>query len=261
MWRYDDLIDAAAEGFYSEEARLRQEQAVYGLDSLEEVDLHPVVVAGFEAAGWGVLREQRYPSDRGGRGSKRKVASPDEALESDRLRCDLVLTPSPGMTLADPLRATRAAAMARREKEGTLFESHEEPAGAEGQGPASVVTAQEAFWVEIKVVGQYCYEAGIPGPNRTYASQLVRGSCADLAKLARDPLITHSALLLVLFTSDATVAQHDLVQLLHRCLDRELVADSPVTRRLPIAERIGNAECTLSLIRPRKSEPPFPQQP
>jgi hypothetical protein len=116
-----DLADAIEAGLKQKLAQIDVEQAVYGLDTLDEVALHPVIAKTLEDAGYGVHREQRYPADR-----KHRRASEGE-------RCDFVLT-------ADrcPLKHPDAAA--------TLFE------------PADSVDLCDAFWLEAKVIAQFTSE-------------------------------------------------------------------------------------------------------
>jgi hypothetical protein len=254
MWRTDLLIDAAAAAVRQREDELAAEQAVHGLDSLEEVELHPLLAAGFAAAHLGVLREQPYPHEWRRKLGRRGRASDDLAQRRDRLRCDLVLTPDSGQVLVDPMKVQRTVAVHRRGAEGTLFEplaAAETPAitaqARQGVGP------EEAYWLEVKLVGQFAYNAGIPGPNRMYASEL-RRSLADLDKLADDREVRHAGLLLVAFTIDQATARHDLTRLMHACLDRDLSIGPPEFRHTPIAERIGNHACTLCLVDLRKAE-------
>jgi hypothetical protein len=223
-----------------EDARLADEQWHRGIDSLDECDWHPVLAAGFAAAGLGVLREQRYPAEwRGKRGRRR--ALPDDP---DRLRCDLVLTPCPGEVLVDELRGAREEEATRAKLAGTLFEP---VATVQTPRPAHGVAAADAYWLEIKVVGQFCYTAGIPGPNSTYASQLVRGVTGDIRKLRDDPAIVRGGAMLILFATDDLVVEHDLLQLGHRCLDRELPIRTPVQTSFGIRDHIGNQRCAVWL--------------
>jgi hypothetical protein len=112
-----DIADAAEAGLRRCAEALDHEQAVRGIDALEEVALHPVLAEAFAAAGFGVHREQRYPDDRRRR------------RESEGERCDFVLTPD-----ARPLRASEARS--------TLFDS------------ADAVEPEDALWLEVKVVAQ-----------------------------------------------------------------------------------------------------------
>lgn len=117
-WHPADFADAIANGMAAQESALETEQAVTGLDALDEVALHPVIAKALADAGYGVHREQRYISHR----SKRKGSA--------GRRCDLVITPE-GRALQDP------------EASSTLFEDpHATP-------------LHEAFWLEVKTVAQF----------------------------------------------------------------------------------------------------------
>ena len=107
---------------------------------------------------------------------------------------------------------------------------------------------EDVLWLEIKVLGQYEFADGVPVPNGAYASRLIRGVVSDLAKLATDESISHSAVLLVLFAADEEVARHDVFQAWHRCLDRDLPIASPMLRVVPISDRIGNTVCLLTVF-------------
>ncbi len=252
MWRTDLLIEAAEAAVQRREAELAAEHAVHGLDSFDEVELHPLLAAGFTEAGLGVLREQPYPHEwRSKRGRRLRGAETPE--HRDRLRCDLVLTPSPGQRLVDPLLVERESVRARRNAEGTLSSPMAGDAAdavaaslSEGVGPRDV------YWMEVKVVGQHAYCAGVPGPNRSYASEL-RRTLTDLRKLEDDEQVLRAGLLLVVFAEERSVAEHDLSSLMHACLDREIAISSPELRHVPIHERIGNRVCTLCLADLRKS--------
>ena len=65
MWSTDLIADAAADALRARDAALREEDAVYGLDSHSEVALHPLIGAGLGAAGFGALREQPFPHESG----------------------------------------------------------------------------------------------------------------------------------------------------------------------------------------------------
>lgn len=121
VWSIASIADAAQLGL-SEAARNRDlEQAVYGMDALDEVALHPTLAEAFTAAGYGVHREQRYPADR-----QRRALSEGE-------RCDFVLTPD-------------NRALKHPDAAGTLFD------------PLDALELADAFWLEVKVVSQYLLE-------------------------------------------------------------------------------------------------------
>ncbi|MHC4109402.1 MAG: hypothetical protein ACYS0D_15365 [Planctomycetota bacterium] len=108
------------EALATEARRLDAEQAVRGLDALDELLLHPILARGLESH-FGVFSEERYPADR----TKRD--------QSEGERCDLVLTPD-GRDLAQPDRAP------------TLFDAPD-PVGLD-----------EAYWLEVKTVCQFALE-------------------------------------------------------------------------------------------------------
>ncbi|MEM7227620.1 MAG: hypothetical protein AAF432_02285 [Planctomycetota bacterium] len=117
-WFIADIADAISDGLRAHAAAQDAEQTVHGFDLDDEVDLHPLLADAIAQAGFGVEREQRYPSDRG----KRK--------RSEGKRCDLVLTPE-GRSLAEP------------DRDDTLF------------APTDAVPLEEAFWLEVKTVSQF----------------------------------------------------------------------------------------------------------
>jgi hypothetical protein len=120
-WSVADIADALERGLRLRAEELDREQAVRGLDSLDELSLHPLLQRSLRAGEYGVYPEQRYPGDR----SKRR--------KSEGERCDLVLTPD-DRVLDVP------------EAQGTLFA---EP---------NPVPLDEAFWLEVKTVAQWTEE-------------------------------------------------------------------------------------------------------
>jgi hypothetical protein len=212
-WSYEDLADALVSGLARASAELELEQAVHGLDVRRELDLHPLLQAGLRAAGYGVHPEQRFPRERGLR------------RKTEGTRCDLVVTPD-GLPLVDlPSGAGRKAAQLG------LF------------APARTVALADAMWIEVKAVAQFKALA----PNRAYASALQRPVWADVEKLASDPQIAHAAVLLILFTADATVAAHDLAVWASRASQHGLPLWPRVERSLTIGDRVGHRCCTLAL--------------
>src|SRR5688572_1192704 len=113
-----DIADAIEAGLRHRFEQLDAEHAVYGLDSLDELALHPVIEQSLRDGNFGVHREQRYPADR----RKRSF--------SEGERCDFVLTPD-GRDLIHPDAA------------GTLFD------------PADALELCDAFWLETKIVAQF----------------------------------------------------------------------------------------------------------
>ncbi|MBI1372016.1 MAG: hypothetical protein GC159_04555 [Phycisphaera sp.] len=211
-WDHVDICEAVHAGLLKCAQEIDAEQAVYGIDALDELGLHPLIQQPLRDAGFGVWPEQAYPSDRIGR--KRR---------SEGKRCDIVLTPDE-RELVDP------------EAEATLFE------------PPDTVALESAYWLEIKTVSQYTTD----GPFPHYSKELLSPVREDLRKLAQDPLIYHSGLMLVLFTEDPRVAQHDLELWEMRCLQKGYPIAPPVRRDFAITERMGNALCTVALFPVRR---------
>jgi hypothetical protein len=227
MWRPDQIADLAAAALRARLQALCLEQAVKGLDAMTEVEFHPVIADGLTAAGFGVASEFPYPGQPGRR-----------PRFSERERCDLVITPGPEIPIADPVAVLRE----QDEAETTLFASN---AAAE-QTPG--IPPEEAYWIEVKLVGQFCYSNGVPGPNRTYTSELLTTVASDIPKLARDEHIRHAALLLILFTADRATADHDLAAFVHKCLDRGLPVSTPSVARVEVPDLIGNTLCTVAAV-------------
>lgn len=236
MWRLDELAEGVAGSLAGAAREMDLEQAVYGLDSWDEVRLHPLIGQGVAGLGFGVFREQVYPS-----------AAKSAPKRSERARCDLVVTSSPALAPADPV----SERLEREAARGTLFAHLAEQSpqiGAGGEaGDGARCPPEEAMWIEVKAIGQFEFLAGVPGPNAGYAGSL-RAASADLRKLTQEPRIETGALLLVLFTADSRVAEHDLVAFVHHCLDRGLAVGEPVHTSFPIADRIGNNACTVGMV-------------
>ena len=211
-WDVVTITEAAAAALRAEAAARDAEQAVYGIDVLDELALHPIIQRGLREAGFGVHPEQAYPSDRTGRRRK-----------SEGKRCDIVLTESEA-PLLDP------------EAEQTLF------------GTADAVPLDAAYWLEIKTVSQFTDE----GPFARYSAELLQPVTRDIRKLAQDRWIFHAGLLLVLFTADARIATHDLAAWEQRALQRGYPVAPPIVRDFPITDRMGNAHLTVALCSVRR---------
>lgn len=144
MWSIADLADALADGFAREEERLREEQAVHGIDIHDELGVHPIIERAFADAGLGVFREQRYPADR----IRRSRAEGE--------RCDFVLTHD-ALPLCEPDRAD------------TLFDD------------PHALDLEDAFWLEAKLVAQFTIEGSNPRYSGQFLS-VVRGDLPKLHK-------------------------------------------------------------------------------
>lgn len=114
-WDFFDLATAMGDALQNAEDALRLEQAVYGLDSMDEIRLQDVFAEALSRR-WTVAREAYYPSA----AAKRKSA---------RARCDLVLTP-----FGRELKTT---------DEPDLFT------------PENACPPQDALWLEVKAAYQY----------------------------------------------------------------------------------------------------------
>ena len=202
-----DIADAIEAGLKRKCEQLHAEQAVYGLDALDELQLHPVLEQSLRAGGFGAHREQRYPGDR----HKRSLGEGE--------RCDFVLTPAPGRPLV------------QEESCGTLFDSPD------------AMALDEAFWLEDKIVSQFTPE----GPNANYSSQLLSTVRQDVTKLSKHAGILRAGLLIVLFVREAVVADHDLDIWQDKCLTRGLPIGAPARRSFAITDRHGNATCATAV--------------
>lgn len=112
----DILVDQIAQIFQAREAELQLEQAVYGIDSLDELQIQSLLADGLKSHHH-VAREVHYPGSVG-----RKL--------SHRARCDLVLTPH-----SHPLRLDSTPP--------SLFD------------PTHFTLPTDAFWLEVKCAFQY----------------------------------------------------------------------------------------------------------
>jgi hypothetical protein len=116
VWDFGQVCQRMADTLRDREEALRLEQAVYGMDAMDELQIVALLADGL-AASYSVAREVHYPSTVG-----RKL--------THRPRCDLVLT-EPGR----PLRLDTSPP--------TLFD------------PANPAPPDEALWVEVKIAFQY----------------------------------------------------------------------------------------------------------
>ena len=139
-WSGRELVEIAAQTLRDRDLALREEQAVSGLDALDEVGLHPLLGEGFRGRGLGVHPEQVYAG-----------VVQDRAIRRDRERCDLVLAHDPEARLIDPV--TELVEIDRAS--GTLFEPVAdelaglqhlvfEPDGAMLRLPVDILVADDA---------------------------------------------------------------------------------------------------------------------
>jgi len=116
LWDLSIVADHIGQVIQSAEDEKRLEQAVYGLDSLDEKGIQSLLAAGL-SQWYEVAREVHYPSSFG-----KKL--------THRARCDLVLSP-----LGRPLR--------RDATPPNLFD------------PPQQCEAEDALWLEVKVACQF----------------------------------------------------------------------------------------------------------
>jgi hypothetical protein len=220
VWTIDQIADHIAESIELENCRLRDEDAIVGVDGLDETSIHPIIEIVLKAAGYGVWREFPFPSPK-----KRR------AKNSERERCDLVLTEDPDSPVIDLVEVDKR----EHELEGTLFAPvAEQAAQIKGTRP------EDALWLEIKVCGQYEFVSGVPVPNTAYTTGVVLAPATDIKKLAKERVVAEAASVLILFATDEDTARHDLQIAVHKWLDKSLPIRSPSIRVIPIDERIGN---------------------
>ncbi len=136
-WSTADIADAVETGLKKRAGEDDLEQAVYGIDALDELGLHPLIEQSLTDHGFGVWREQRYPDDR------------QKTKRSEGQRCDIVLTPN-GLPLRDPL------------IKGTLFDDQ----------PAA--DPQDAYWLEVKAVAQHETSGPFPRYSAELLSPVVK---------------------------------------------------------------------------------------
>ncbi|MDP1663369.1 MAG: hypothetical protein Q8L55_15770 [Phycisphaerales bacterium] len=247
MWDTRAIVEAACKGLAAAERSRSVEQSPFGIESLSEAQLHPLIADALRAEGFGALREQPYPLEWVAKKGRRKPgALPDE---NERNRCDLVVTPRAGLRLADRLTEAKRHEAVRAKVSGTLFERH-----ALAEAPRHDATAagvDEVFWLEIKTAGQFTYVDGVPGPF-AYGAPLVRGIGDDLKKLRDDPDVLHGGALMVLFCSGEDVAAHDIGEVASRCADKGLLSAVPAVGGFAIPDRIGNRWCGVGLFTPAR---------
>lgn len=261
MWDRAYIVQTAAEALRLHAAALDEERAVRGIDALNETALHPILAAGFLAAGLGVFREIPFPeAPRRPRKPKKPPSHSAEVAEqqhsaessetasnparlahdSERERCDLVLTNDPAAPPSDPMRRER-----RQEREATTLFASVLPEPRDTGTPAD-----ECLWLEVKAVGQFEYHSGVPGPNRAYAGTLVSGVRGDLTKLARARSIQWCGAMTLLFAADERTAEHDWLAALDRALRRGTPLRGHERALLRIADRIGNSVCLVGMAYP-----------
>lgn len=214
-WDLYELTEALAQTLTDAEAGFRLEHAVFGLDSLDELRLHQLLVRGLSRR-YTVQREVHYP----GLPAKRRGAG------GGRPRCDLAITPQ-GRFL-------------RLSDEPDLFSRGDE------------CPPEEALWVEVGIARQY-RDAGSIDIGRVGSHR--HAVVEDAKRLLLDPRVTEGAVLLIAYTDgeEASVAEIQSVsdQLAQIGVDAEVLADRHA-RSIPITDRLGHRHATIGLWRVRR---------
>lgn len=229
MWSMSEILTPVREHFELLNRETREQQAFRGIDSLREIELHPLISQSFSNGPHAVSRESYYPSP--------EIHIP---RGTQRERCDLVILPEGKLSLYDPVDAHKALQSAC----GTLFEAVATPPAIRDTECAP----DQALWIEIKAIAQYRYVDGVPGPNANYTSELITGPSSDVVKLASEPLIRHAAVLVLLFTELKETGVHDLSIAIQEIIDRDLPVGMPEYETFPIIDLGGNAWSTLGLV-------------
>ncbi|MFT3685970.1 MAG: hypothetical protein QM783_13790 [Phycisphaerales bacterium] len=245
MWDPRAIVEAVCKGLAAAERARTVEQSPFGIESFSEVRLQSLIADSLRTEGFGALREQPYPGEWVAKKGRRR-ALPDE---SQRNRCDVVVTPHAGLRLADRLAEAKKHEGVKKKMSGTLFETQALAEAPLHDGTAAGV--DEVFWLEVKTAGQFTYVDGVPGPFG-YGSSFLRGVSTDLRKLRDDPDIVHAGAMMVLFCANENVARHDIKEIASRCADKGLLASLPVVGGVAIPDRIGNAWCGVGLFTPAR---------
>jgi len=229
MWSLSLPNRLIHEHLAAHDALLTNEQAVRGLDSLREIDMHPLIAQSFTSSPTPAIREICFPST--------ERESPGR---NARERVDLVLLPEGKKSLYDPVDAHKQLLSAT----GTLFETVAERPKIK----SDECDPSDALWIEIKVIPQIRYVDGVPIANAKYAHEILAGPSEDVVKLAADPLIRHAAILIVLFNEEQEAGPHDLAMGMREMIDRDLPVGMPDIEQFPILDRCGNVWCTLGMV-------------
>ena len=221
FWNPDDLVESVAGGLRAASREADLEQAVRGVDALDELRLHPLIRDSLEEAGLGVWTEVRYPGDR------------SDGRRNRGRRCDVVLTPARRDPVGeeDPPASSAGAPTT-------------DPAPPDRAGPLPPVSLADAYWMEVKAATQFSEE----GPHRGYSQRLLQAASGDILKMSQDPLIVHGGLLLVVFARDPASARHDLAAWHLRCLEKDYPLGYPSVTGFTLADRLGNGHAAVALF-------------
>ena len=105
-------------------------------------------------------------------------------------------------------------------------------------------TAKIGYWLEIKRVAQFLES----GPNWHYERTLLETLPQDVFKLANDPKIFYAGLLVILFTSHASIGKRDLHTWKYQAMSRGCPVGIPRICDFSITNRIGNEHVIVALF-------------
>jgi hypothetical protein len=100
------------------------------------------------------------------------------------------------------------------------------------------------YWLEMKRVAQFLES----GPNWHYERTLLETLPQDVFKLAKDPTIFYAGLLVILFTSNASIGNRDLHMWKHHAMSHGCPVGSPRICDFRITNRIGNEHVFVALF-------------
>jgi hypothetical protein len=100
------------------------------------------------------------------------------------------------------------------------------------------------YWLEIKRVAQFLES----GPNWHYERILLETLPQDVFKLANDPRIFYAGLLVILFTSNASVGSRDLHMWKRHAISHGCPVGIPRICDFSITNRIGNEHVCVALF-------------
>lgn len=224
--RMDDfgrILIAAVHAVRNAIAQSEIEQAAHGADARSEQEFHDFLAESFRESGFGTFSEQPFPGDIG-----------FHLRESARERCDFALTMD-RRALRDPQRDL----LEQLEQRSTLF--------ADANLNETGADPEEAVWVEVKVIRRFVAGRHAPGPNRAYGAEMSR-AVRDLHKLHKDTRIRRAALLLILFTESAEIANRDIRDAVVLAMTEGLFPKEPRVESMSIPDRIGNGIASVVLM-------------
>ena len=100
------------------------------------------------------------------------------------------------------------------------------------------------YWLEIKRLAQFLES----GANWHYEHTLLETLPQDIFKLANDPTIFYAGLLVILFTSNASIGNRDLHVWKHRAMSWGCPIGIPRICDFSITNRIGNEHVFVALF-------------